>query len=187
MHSAGVHAVTLVCHPHSRSGVVLGILASTARTPDGVLAITYAIEGDIARMNVPLPRAPRIAHGLWQHTCCECVIALQGNAGYHEFNFAPSGEWAAYAFTKYREGAAFEEEPLHPRIAVRRSDRRLELDATVPLERLSAAHARARLLLALSAVIEDDAGDLPYWALKPPAGRPDFHHRDSCVRQIDSA
>jgi hypothetical protein len=147
--------------------------------PNGGLALAYAIEGDLAHVNVPRPRPARLARGLWQHTCCECFVALPGNPGYHEFNFAPSGEWAAYAFTKYREGAALEDEALNPAIVVRRSDDRLELEASIPLGCLSAAHARARLLLALSAVIEDDAGGLSYWALRHPAGRPDFHHRDA--------
>jgi hypothetical protein len=147
--------------------------------PDGRLAMAYLIEGDLTRVNVPLPRAPRIVHGLWQHTCCECFIALAGEPGYHEFNFAPSGEWAAYKFASYREGEALIDEMLNPQIAVRGSAGRFELDASIALDRLSAAHRRARLALALSAVIEDKDGALSYWALRHPAGRPDFHHPDS--------
>ena len=186
MHSVGVHVATLVRHPDSGSGGVRSISASIDRKLDGVLAITFAIEGDLARVNVPLPSTPRIAHGLWQHTCCECFIALPGNRGYHELNFAPSGEWAAYAFKTYREGAALEDEALDPRIEARRSDRRLELDAMIALERLTAGYARATLRLALSAVIEDEAGGLSYWALRHPAGKPDFHHRDAFVVELDS-
>jgi hypothetical protein len=185
MQSANALSVTLICHPDSLGAGVRSIAASTERKPDGVLAITYAIEGDLARVNVPLPRTPRIARCLWQHTCCECFIALRGNPGYHEFNFAPSGEWAAYAFTTYREGAALEDEALNPRIAVRRSDDRLEIDAAIPLGRVSAAHADARLRLALSAVIEDVAGGLSYWALRHPVGKPDFHHRDAFALELE--
>jgi hypothetical protein len=157
------------------------------RESDATLAITYSFEGDLARVRVPAPREPRIAHGLWQRTCCECFIALEGEPGYHEFNFAPSGEWAAYAFAKYREGEALVDEALNPRIGVRRSSDRLELDASIPLQRLSAGHARERLLVALSAVIEDEAGALSYWALTHPAGRPDFHHRDSFTLRIEGS
>ena len=106
---------------------------------------------------------------------------MEGNPGYHEFNFAPSGEWAAYKLKKYREGDALVDEALNPRIAVRRTDEGLEFDAAIPLERLSATHPHARLALALSAVIEDDEGALSYWALRHPAGKPDFHHRDAFV------
>jgi hypothetical protein len=178
MSSPVVHAVTLACHPETPGSPVRGIRVHVRSTP-GRLAITYLIEGQLARMRVPPPRSPRIAHGLWQCTCCECFVALDGEPGYHEFNFAPSGEWAAYAFAKYREGEALADEALNPRIAVRRSDDRLELDASIALDRLSATHPSARLTLALSAVIEDEGGALSYWALRHPEGKPDFHHRDS--------
>ena len=184
MQSANALAVTLVSHPENRSGEVHRIGASIRRQVDGSLVITYSIGGDLARLKVPPPRAPRIAHGLWQHTCCECFIALPGDPGYHEFNFAPSGEWAAYAFSGYRKGAAIDDEALNPQIAVRRADDDLELDASLPLGRLSARHARGRLVLALSAVIEDENGTLSYWALKHPAGKPDFHHRDSFALEL---
>jgi hypothetical protein len=45
-------------------------------------------------------------------------------------------------------------------------------------------HAGARLTLALSAVIEDEDGVLSYWALKHPAGKPDFHHRDAFALEL---
>jgi hypothetical protein len=187
MGSSVVHEVTLVCHPESRSGAVRAIGARVCRKPGGTLAITYSIEGDIARVRVPPSRRPRIAHELWQHTCCECFIALKDQAGYHEFNFAPSGEWAAYAFAKYRKGARLRDEALNPGIVVRKGAEKIEVDASISLDRLSAMHASARLTLALSAVIEDEDGVLSYWALRHPAGKPDFHHRDSFVLEIESA
>ena len=182
---SAVSEVTLVRHPESLSGAVRSVGARVCREAGGTLAITYSIEGDLARLRVPPPRPPRIAHGLWQHTCCECFITLEGRPGYHEFNFAPSGEWAAYAFAKYRNGAPLADEGLSPRIAVRRAAERIELDALISLGRLSAACLRQRLALALSVVVEDDDGVLSYWALKHPAGKPDFHHRDSFVLELE--
>jgi hypothetical protein len=178
-------AVRLIPHPESCSGAVRSVGVRVCREAGDTLAITYSIEGDLARVRVPPLRQPRIAHGLWQHTCCECFIALEGEPGYHEFNLAPSGEWAAYAFAKYREGAPIENEALNPKIAVRRVAERIELNASIPLERLSDMHARQRLALALSAVVEDEDGVLSYWALKHPAGKPDFHHRDSFVLELE--
>lgn len=67
-----------------------------------MLTVTYAIEGDLERVRIPAARAPRIADRLWQHTCCEIFVSRHGFPAYHEFNFAPSGEWAAYAFERYR-------------------------------------------------------------------------------------
>jgi hypothetical protein len=182
---SAVSEVTLVRHPESRSEAVRGISARVCRETGGTLAITYSIEGEIARLRVPASRPPRIAHGLWLHTCCECFVALKGVSGYHEFNFAPSGEWAAYAFAKYREGEAVVDEALNPRIALRRSDEKLELDAVISLDRLSATHASGSLALALSAVVEDEQGVLSYWALKHPAEKPDFHHAESFVLELE--
>ena len=184
MQSANALAVTLVSHPENRSGVVHRIGASIRRQGNGSMEITYSIGGDLARLKVPPPGRQRTAHGLWQHTCCECFVALPGDPGYHEFNFSPSGEWAAYAFSGYRKGAAIDDETLNPQIAVRRVDDALELDASLPLGRFPALRTRGRLVLALSAVIEDGDGTLSYWALKHPAGKPDFHHRDSFALEL---
>ena len=92
---SAVSEVTLVRHPECLGGAVRSVGASVCRRVGGTLAITYSIEGDLARLRVPPPRVPRIAHGLWLQTCCECFIALKGVPGYHDFNFAPSGEWVA--------------------------------------------------------------------------------------------
>lgn len=185
MQCAAARTVKLVLHPDSSSDVVRNIGARVCRKATGVLAITYSIEGNLSWVRVPPLRPPRIAHGLWQKTCCECFIMLGGGPGYHEFNFAPSSEWAIYRFSKYREGEALVDEALNPGIAVRRSADKLELDVSIPLVRLSAAHAHERLALALAAVIEDDAGVLSCWALRHPEGRADFHHRDSFALELE--
>ena len=140
--------------------------------------MTYSLEGQLVRLRIPPPRPPRIAARLWQHTCCEIFIARKGLTGYHEYNLAPSGEWATYAFTSYRDGARFVDEKLDPRITVRRSAEQLELHAFIPVD-------RAALSLALSAVVEDVDGALSYWALKHPPGKPDFHHPDAFAAQLD--
>ena len=182
--SPAIHSVTLMRHPESRSAAVRNISARVCSESGGTLAITYSIEGDPARLRVPPPRPPRITHGLWQHTCCECFIAVKGEPGYHEFNFAPSGEWCAYAFAKYREGDPLADEALQPNIAVRSHAGRIELDASIPLERLSALHPHASLALALSAVVEDEHGALSWWALQHAPGKPDFHHPDSFALEL---
>ena len=99
----------------------------------------------------------------------------QKAAGYREFNFSPSGQWAAYAFRRYRDGGALDCE-LAPEIAVRRTANRLELDARIRRDFLPQGRP---LRLGLSAVVEDAHGVLSYWALQHPADKPDFHHSDS--------
>src|SRR5205814_1184498 len=112
-------------------------------------------------------------------------VAPTGSPAYDELNFAPSGEWAAYAFHQYREVAPLAEQELAPKIRVRSEGNRLELEALVRLDRLSAPDRRAPLRLALSAVVEEESGALSYWALRHPPGQPDFHHPDAFVLELD--
>ena len=162
-----------------------GIAASVCRMPGATLAVTYLLEGEIDRLCLPAPRPPRFAHRLWQHTCFEMFIARAGEPGYHEFNFSPSGEWAAYAFACYRDDAVAPCEALDPKIAMRSAATELELDASIRLDRLSPMHCDAKLSIALSAVIEDRDGLLSYWALRHPPGKPDFHRADAFALVLD--
>jgi hypothetical protein len=171
-----VHTVRLTRHPESSGAAVHAIEARVRRTPGGALALGYVLEGELARVNLPPPRLRRFSEGLWRRTCCECFIRIPDGPGYHEFNFSPSGEWAAYAFTKYREGAPLADEMLNPRINVHRRTDRLDLEAVVALDRLAPEYMNGRLALALSAVIEEDDGALSHWALAHAPGAPDFHH-----------
>ena len=97
--------IDLVPHPQTPSGAVSGVQAEALRGPHG-LALRYRIEGDLERLRIPETRDPAVGEGLWQHFCCEAFVAAAAGAGYREFNFSPSGEWAAYAFRRYREGEA---------------------------------------------------------------------------------
>src|SRR5438046_7608537 len=101
----------LLRHPGSASEAVHSIAARVHRTGEGI-AVTYSLEGQLARLRIPPPRPPRIATRPWQHTCCEIPIARKGLPGYQEFNLAPSGEWAASAFPRYREGVTVVDEQL---------------------------------------------------------------------------
>ena len=146
------------------------------REPESV-RVAYVLEGDIDRLRIPPPRPPRIAERLWQHTCCELFIAREGVAGYREFNFSPSGEWAAYGFQRYREGALLAETSAE--IVVRRAPDRLELSASVPFG------GKEKLSIGLSAVVEDESGTLSYWALRHAPGKPDFHHPDAFAMKLE--
>lgn len=189
MPSPLVQTVRLTSHPETRSRAVRGIGARVSRMPGGMLAVTYILEGDLDRPRLPAPRPPRMADELWQHTCCEIFIAHKGAPAYHEFNFAPSGEWAAYAFERYRERAPLlgvgNAEELDPQIAVRQGAGKLELNALIRLDRLLPMHLDARLALALAAVVEDQDGLLSYWALAHASGQPDFHHPDAFALELD--
>jgi hypothetical protein len=166
----------LECHPASSCAALRGIEVSLVRKAEA-LQVAYVLEGEIGRLRIPERRAPRIAERLWQHTCCEIFIARPGVPGYLEFNLSPSGEWAAYAFTGYREGMSVV--AVSPEIIVRRGARRLELEASIPTTE------SANLSIGLSAVIEENSGGLSYWALRHAPGKPDFHHPDAFAIELD--
>ena len=176
--------VELQCHPAIRAQSVRGIQVQVGWGQGGALALTFSLTGDAVRLRIPTPQPSRRADGLWQHTCFEAFIRHEGEPGYYEFNFAPSGAWAAYAFSRYRDGAPLAQD-VDPCIAVRRAEQQLELDALMRLECLPLVPLRARLQLALSAVIEDEQGGLSYWALTHPPGKPDFHHPDAFVLELE--
>src|SRR5581483_4355265 len=118
------------------------------------------------------------------HTCFEAFIAAPGIPGYYELNFSPSGQWALYRFDSYRKGMSAAGVTASPELVIRRGDDRLELDATMSLRDLSALRDARALKLALTAVIEDDGGNLSYWALKHGPDKPDFHHADGFVLEL---
>lgn len=132
------------------------------------LSVGYVIEGDLAR----LARAG--GRPLWQHTCVELFIGRRGARAYQEFNVSPRGESAGYAFDGYRHPAA--RTLARPQVRVDRSFKRLRIEVRV--------RARGRLRIGLSAVIEEEAGELSYWALRHPPGKPDFHHADAFALKL---
>jgi hypothetical protein len=168
------HWSDLKCHPSTRTETVraIGVLVRRSAIE---LQMTFRLDGDIPSIRIAPPGVSRINTELWRHTCFEAFIAVDGQQAYHEFNFAPSGEWCVYALSGYRNGGPVADETLRPQISVRSYASRLELDAVVRLDSLSAIHARAALRIGLSAVIEADDGTLSYWALHHPADKPDFH------------
>ena len=152
-------------HPETPCAALRSIEVLVEHASASMLEITFALDGKIDELRIPPPRPARVADRLWQHTCCEIFIAPSEGAGYREYNFSPSGEWAAYEFRAYREGAPVQTRA--PAIDVQRSARRLQLSA-----RVEAIGSR----IGIAAVIEAADGTLSYWALRHAPGKPDFHH-----------
>lgn len=175
--------MTHVLHPHpSAPAPALRMLASIADAADG-LAVRYRIEGDVASLRIPAPRSAGPKDGLWTHTCFELFVGGANSARYREFNFSPSGEWAAYDFSGYRErdiGQALAADLEPPRTATTAGVEWLEVEAFVPARRLPPI-ASGSLRIGLTAVVETVDGALSYWALHHPGPRPDFHGRDGFV------
>jgi hypothetical protein len=192
----GATEVELVCHPRTPTAAVGRVRVDVHRTSPSGATFVFAITGNIPALRIPAPAAPRVVHGLWEHTCCEVFVAAANDSGdddepgagfpYHELNLSPSGEWAGYAFTSRREPLGLADDALAPRVAVRRSDDSLVLEAHIELDRLSPGLARASLRLALSVVLEETSGTLSYWSLRHPADEPDFHHPEAFALGLEA-
>ena len=141
----------------------LGVIASTN--------IWFGIGAPATRFVLPeeVKEEPARAENLWETTCFEAFLQGPEEEGYREWNFAPSGDWAAYDFTSHRDG-------------------RTNADVAVPYVRLEdnmtwwavgatiAVDAVIPWQLGLSAVLEEKDGTKSYWALAHPEGdKPDFH------------
>lgn len=129
--------------------------------------MSFILDADLNRLRIPARRASRFVDGLWRHTCFEVFLARKGSPAYREYNLSPSGEWASYAFRKYRRRG--EADAASPRPRLRRAAGTLRLDGTI--------EAKGPWRIGLSAVIEEKSGARSYWALRHPPGKPDFHHR----------
>ena len=174
------------------------IEAIVRSAPDGGLDFHFVLHANLAQLRLPapapasalapapaqVPEAARRADQLWRHTCFEAFLRRRGAATYHEFNFSPSGEWAAYRFEGYRTGMAAAALRAAPRMTMRSSVDRLELDAHVALGEIADFGGEQRLDCALSAVIEQSNGTISYWALQHASGQPDFHDPDGFVLEL---
>jgi hypothetical protein len=188
MEPAATQWAALVGHPATHSEAAQRIDAHVQVEKSGAIVFRYVLRAEMSRVRVPaaeIAGAAGRANDLWKHTCFEAFIVVAGTAGYYELNFAPSRRWALYRFDAYREGMASPRIGVAPEIAVRRFDDRLEVDATVQLRELSILRGAWRLNLSLTAVVEDDSGTLSYWALKHAPGKPDFHHPDGFVLELE--
>jgi hypothetical protein len=166
----------LIRHPDFACGAVRTIAVEVEAASPSALRVRFLIAGDVGELKLPPPAAPERADELWRHTCLEAFAADADGRGYTEFNLAPSTQWAAYRFDGYRRGMRLAD-VAPPVVELRRAAGRLDLRA-----RLELPHAASRL--GLAAVIEEASGRISYWALRHPAGRPDFHHADGFALEL---
>ncbi len=166
-------------HPVSPPAPVREIGISSHRDGD-LLVVRYRLLGDLDSIRLPGARVPARTDGLWRHTCFEAFVGRASSGEYLEYNYSPSGDWAAYRFSAYRAGMQPLELAAPPDVVVRAGPDAFELIATMDIRGLAPPGGSA-LRIGVTAVIEDRAGLLSYWALKHPTGKPDFHHADGFV------
>lgn len=125
------------------------------------------------------PRASRV-DDLWRASCCELFLAKSDAPQYLEFNFSPSGDWAAYAFESTRSGRrAHVWEGAAPEIkyGTQESINGLWVRVRLPTPAIRGFETG---LVGLSAITHTDEG-VTHWALGHSGSQPDFHCRDNYV------
>jgi hypothetical protein len=151
-----------------------GALGATATTN-----IWFGVSAPAERFIIPKLTEPWRADELWRTTCLEAFVRGQEDDNYREWNFAPSGNWAAYDFSAYREDMARAEVGSPPYIRMEDNFTWWSVGATIAVE------AGKQWQLGLSAVLEEKDGTKSYWALAhPPGEKPDFHHPDCFVARL---
>jgi hypothetical protein len=167
-------AAELVPHPDSPREAVRAVAARIALARDGGWRLHFRVDGTMSRLRWPDRGPAERADGLWQHSCFEAFLRADGDDGYHEFNFATNGAWAAWRFAARRSGRASPELPA-PVIEVERSAGYLDMSVALAAAALPLPAGAPGVHAGLAAVIEDDAGRLSYWALAHAGPQPDFH------------
>ncbi|MCW2382055.1 MULTISPECIES: DOMON-like domain-containing protein [unclassified Sphingobium] len=163
----------LVCHPDTPCDALAALGMQIELTDDHGWEIGFVAMGRIADLRLP-EAAPGIhTDELWRTTCFELFVAEDDDA-YAEYNFSPSGAFAAYHFDHYRTGMRPFDIPA-PHILQAADAERLSLSVRLTEDALVWDRSGA---IGASAVIQEANGTLSYWALAHPPGWPDFHHRD---------
>ena len=156
-------------HPAHVPGEVRGISVRWGRLDDGRAMLRFRLDG-CGDLIVPPAAPPGPGHELWRTTCFELFLA-SGNGSYREFNFSPSGQWAAYRFSGYRTGGRAYAPVRQPEVSMERGRSVLTLTAFIDARELDLA-TRA----AITAVVEEQGAGLSYWAGQHLKPEPDFHN-----------
>jgi predicted GIY-YIG superfamily endonuclease len=143
-------------------------VGAKVRIADGLAWLIFEA-APAGAIRIPRSDAPQRLDGLWQTTCFELFV--KRSEGYTEFNFSPSGDWAAYRFSGYRDGMKNLPMRTEPTIETLENDVCLIVSISMDQSVLPQG-----CTFALSAVIEELDGTKSYWALAHPSDKPDFHH-----------
>ncbi|OAN62807.1 DOMON-like domain-containing protein [Sphingomonas sp. TDK1] len=169
----------LLPHPTTPPRSIVSV-ACTLRRTGAALDLRYTIAAAPGALLLAPGAGQERTDGLWRTTCMELFVGDAGEA-YREYNFSPSGAWAAYAFGARRTGMATLPMVTQPRIEVCEGD-----DATLVSVHLPDV-GTGSLRLGITAVIEERSGTKSYWALRHAGDAPDFHDPDCFVVQLPPA
>lgn len=175
-----LHDPPLTCHHSTATNAIARFTASAELNADGWFRFRYVVHGAVDHIALPAHVAPRHTDELWRHTCFEAFITAEGHPAYVECNFSPSSAWATYHFDRYRTRMTTLASIEPPRIGLHTDRDNLVLEAQLQLGEFTDRPLR----IGLTAVIENKAGGLSYWALRHPRAKPDFHHRGGFILRL---
>jgi hypothetical protein len=146
----------LVPHPATPPSAVAGVTCSVTWRDVGEWRLDFMVGSAAEWLRLPPPAPPARADGLWRQTCFEMFLRDPSSGEYLEFNFSPSGQWAAWRFDGYPTGRS-DLEVAPPRIFT-----------TDPLQFQTFAQTHLgglgfdpEALRALAEVARQDARDMP--------------------------
>ena len=159
----------------------------TRWSPGGLL-LEYTMGVPAGRLVLaPRSETPAAQDLLWKRTCGELFLGVPGDPFYLEFNFSPSGDWAAYAFDGYRAGARNHYwTGQTPEVRILPGEGATRLLATVPhaaLRSLGRKDSALTWQAGITVVLESHLG-LSYWSLAHPRALPEFHDRAGFIGAI---
>jgi hypothetical protein len=168
----------LYSHPAYPHDPATSIDVTAARSGD-TLKLRYSLIGTISKIAIPTPVEPARADELWKHTCFEVFVRPPEGEAYCEFNFSPSGQWAAYRFRARRSGMANIAEPVIRVGSYAAGPDLVMMERSLDLSALPELPPGAPWRVALTTIVEQADGTKSYWSLAHPQGNPDFHHADN--------
>ena len=175
----------MTLHPHAAQSptIPMTVEAAVALLPHDAVVFSFRAryQPDAPRsiiVALPAPITPAECDGLWQHTCCEAFVSVPNAQDYLEFNFSPSGCWAAYRFDGYRLRDESFRCASAPQIEFTSHEQGFELTAVLGSALIRSLWPEQALWqIGLTAVIETTDGQKSYWALRHDDVQPDFHVR----------
>ena len=139
--------------------------------------IWFGVGAPAGRFVIPQGEPSR-ADELWKTTCFEAFLREAGHKPYREWNFAPSGQWAAYDFSSERKDMKKAEIASEPYVRMEDNFTWWALGATIAVD------ADRQWEMGLSAILEEKDGTKSYWALAHGREKPDFHSPDCFTAKL---
>lgn len=173
---SGLVSLSLLPFADDHLSSAFTVHAAAQRLADGTLDLMFTLEGPLEKLEIPaeLGKQSGFHPELWKNTCFEAFVCHEGQAAYSEWNMAPTGEWAFFEFSRYRERVSADAPRGPTRCEWKQTGKRqLSLKAQLPCS------LTGPLQLALTVVLKHASGETTYWALHHAGEKPDFHLRDS--------